>query len=343
MKAIYLVRNGESHEAFEIRETAIPVPGKGELVIRVRASGLNYADVMARRGLYKAAPPLPAILGYDVAGTIHSIGPDTPGFQIGQRVAAMSRFGGYAEYSLTQSQAIIPINDAMDFPVATALATQASTAVYCSDFAIRLYPGDRVLIHAAAGGVGTLLVQLAKSRGCIVYGSASRQKHGYLKEIGVDFPIDSQSGNIWKEISNLLSGNQLDAIFDNIGGVSFKKGLKMLGAGGRIVTYGAAAQNRGKQSGQFNSLRVGLGFGFHSPIGLIVKSQSVAGVNMLAIADHKPLVLKQVMSEVGRLTGEETIRPVLGKVFPAEEIGLAHAFLESRQSTGKIAITWPMD
>jgi len=339
MKAIFLVRNGDSREAFEIRDTMLPIPGKGEVLVKVEASGLNYADVMARRGLYREAPPIPSILGYDVAGTIQAIGSDTTGLEVGQRVAAMTRFGGYAEYARTQASAVIPLSDTMDFGLATALATQASTAVYCADFAIRLFKGDRVLIHAAAGGVGTLLVQLAKAKGCIVYGSASRQKHAYLKDIGVDFPIDSTSGNQMEEVANVLDGQKLDVVYDNIGGLSFKKGKELLGPGGRMVTYGAAAQNVGKRS-KLQTIRVGLGFGFYSPIPLIVQSQSVVGVNMLKIADHKPMVLKEVMAEVGRLAEEGIIRPVLGKTFPADQIAQAHDFLESRQSTGKIALLW---
>lgn len=339
MKAIYLVRHGNSNEAFEFRDAPMPVPGKGEIVVKVEASGLNYADVMARRGLYKEAPPLPAILGYDVAGTIHSIGPDTPGLVAGQRVAAMSRFGGYAEYAKTQASAVIPLSDTMDFGMATALATQASTAVYCTDFAIRLYRGDRLLVHAAAGGVGTFLVQLAKARGCIVYGSASLLKHAYLQDLGVDFAIDSHSGNPFEELAELLNGNKLDVVYDNIGGLSFKKGKALLGPAGRIVTYGAAAQNTGKKS-RLQSVRVGIGFGFYSPIPLIVQSQSMVGVNMLRIADHKPMVLKEVMDEVGRYMNKGIIRPVLGKSFQADQVSQAHEYLESRLSTGKIALLW---
>ena len=340
MKAIFLIRNGEGSEAFEIRETPVPDPGPGEVLIKVESFGLNYADVMARRGLYKAAPPMPSVLGYDVAGTIHAIGKATPGYSIGQRVAALTRFGGYAEYAITQASAIIPLPDSMSMPLATALATQASTAVYSSMFGTRIYSGDRILIHAAAGGVGTILVQLAKAKGCIVFGSASALKHKYLKDIGVDFVIDSHGADPFAELSSQLSGHKLDVVFDNIGGKSFKKGLQLLGPGGRIIAYGAAAQNRGNRSSQLNTLRVGLGFGFHSPIGLIVKSQSIIGVNMLALADNKPLVLKEVMAEVSRLAKEGIINPLLGKEFPADRIGEAHDFLESRKSTGKIALSW---
>jgi NADPH:quinone reductase-like Zn-dependent oxidoreductase len=340
MKAVYLIKNGSSKAAFEIRETKIPTPGKGEVVIKVEAFGLNYADVMARRGLYKAAPPKPSILGYDVAGTVYSIGPDTPGFLVGQRVAAMTRFGGYAEYAGTKGSAVIPISDSIDYSTATALATQASTAVYSACFATRLYSGDHVLVHAAAGGVGTILVQIAKAKGCVIFGSAALNKHSYLKELGVDFPIDSNPDQLEQELGHALKGKKLDVVFDNIGGLSFKKGYQLLGPGGRIVAFGAAAQNLGKRSNQLNTMRVGLGFGFHSPIGLIIKSQTMAGVNMLAIADKKPAVLAEVMAEVGHMLEQGIICPILGKSFPAEQIAEAHEFLESRLSTGKIALTW---
>jgi len=122
--------------------------------------------------------------------------------------------------------------------------------------------------------------------------------------------------------------------------LSFKKGYQHLCPGGRIIAYGAAAQNLGKRSNRLNTIRVGIGFGFHSPIGLIIKSQTMAGVNMLAIADNKPAILAEVMAEVGQLLDSGTIRPILGKSYPAEQIAEAHDFLESRLSTGKIALTW---
>lgn len=340
MKAIFLIRNGDSRVSFEIQETPVPTPGKGEVLIKVEASGLNYADVMARRGLYKAAPPIPSVLGYDIAGTVQSVGTDVVGLTPGQRVAAMTRFGGYAEYAITQSDAVIPLPAGMEAALATSLATHASTAVYSACFATRLFEGDRVLIHAAAGGVGTYLVQLAKSKGCTIYGSASPAKHQYLKGIGVDFTIDSHHPNQAVQLKKALEGKKLDAVFDNIGGLSFKRGLQALGPAGRIIAYGAAAQNKGTRSSQLNTVRVGIGFGFFSPVGLIVKSQSVIGVNMLAIADHKPNILREVMQEVGHLTATGVIKPVLGGVFPADRIGEAHDFLESRKSTGKIAVTW---
>jgi NADPH2:quinone reductase len=340
MKAIYLIKYGDSQHAFEIRETQVPVAGSGEVVIRVRASGLNFADVMARRGLYKAAPPLPAILGYDIAGTVHEAGAGVTAFKPGQKVAAMCRFGGYAEYVKTSASAVLQMEEDDDPAEATALATQASTAVYSACFATRLYPGDRVLIHAAAGGVGSFLVQLAEARGCIIYGSASPQKHPLLEKAGVNYPINSLSDDPTGDLRRQLEGKKLDAVFDNIGGLSFKRGYELLGPGGRIIGYGAAAQNRESRSNRINTIRVGLGFGYYSPIGLLVRSQSMIGVNMLSISDHKPGILMEVMKEVCELRKQGVLTPGPCRVYPAKDIAEAHDYLESRRSIGKIALSW---
>jgi NADPH:quinone reductase-like Zn-dependent oxidoreductase len=340
MRAIFLARYGESYQSFELREAPVPKAGKGEVLIKVEASGLNFADVMARRGLYKAAPPVPCILGYDVAGTVHELGEGVTGAHIGQRVAAMTRFGGYAEYAVTRADALIPLPDEVDYVSGSSLATQALTAVYSATLATQLYPGDRVLIHAAAGGVGSYLVALAKWKGCTVYGAASPNKHPYLKEAAVDVVLDSRSRRMMHRLSERLGDDRLDVVFDNIGGKTFKKGLQLLGPAGRMVAYGAAAQNKGNSSGKLHTLRVGLGFGNQSPIGLLVRSQSLIGVNMLAIADHRPDILKSTLDEVLRLTGEGIIKPLPGTGFPAEKVAEAHDFLESRNSTGKIALRW---
>ncbi len=139
MKAIFLVKNGESQDSFEIRDTEMPKAGAGQVVIKVQASGLNFADVMAKRGLYGEAPPLPAILGYDVSGTISEIGQGVTGFSIGQAVTAMTRFGGYAEYVATQAEAVAPLPANYSPEKATSLTTQACTAVYCAEEVLKLY------------------------------------------------------------------------------------------------------------------------------------------------------------------------------------------------------------
>jgi NADPH2:quinone reductase len=329
MKAVVLVKNGEAREAFEIREKEMPVAGPGEVIIKVKASGLNFADVMARRGLYRDAPPLPSVLGYDVAGTV---------VETGEEVLAFTRFGGYAEYVKTPADAVIVLPIGYEPARATALGTQACTAVYLAEEATKLHPGEKVLIQAASGGVGRILVQLAKYYGCEVYGTASTSKQSYLREIGVDHPIDYMKEDFFKKLND--QGIKLDVVFDNLGGSRYKAGLKLLGPCGRIISYGAADQNKGSKTSKWDTIKLGLGFGFHSPIPLVTQSKAMIGVNMLKIADHRPLIMKRMLKRSVELAGNGIIDPRLDRTFPASAMGEAHEWLESRKSMGKVAVLW---
>ncbi|NNF20551.1 MAG: alcohol dehydrogenase catalytic domain-containing protein, partial [Saprospiraceae bacterium] len=155
MKAIYLTKYGDSNKVFDIREVNQPKPAPGQVLIKVEAFGLNFADVIARRGLYPDAPKNPALLGYDVAGTVAGLGEGVSSVNIGDRVSALTRFGGYAEYACTMEEGVAKIPDNMDTALSTALATQACTAYYSAVQCVNLHPDDKVLIHAAAGGVGS--------------------------------------------------------------------------------------------------------------------------------------------------------------------------------------------
>jgi NADPH:quinone reductase-like Zn-dependent oxidoreductase len=172
MKAAVLVRKGDASKAFEIREVPTPKIKAGEVLIRVEGFGLNFADVMARQGLYADAPPMPSILGYDVAGTVMEIAPDVSNIKVGDRVAAMTRFGGYAEYVAAMAMGTAKINDNVPVGEATALTTQYCTAYYAAAEVINLHEGDKVLIHSAAGGVGTALLQYAKFKNCEIFATA---------------------------------------------------------------------------------------------------------------------------------------------------------------------------
>jgi NADPH2:quinone reductase len=340
MKALYLVRHGEAHGAFEMREAPAPDPGPGQVRIAVEAFGLNYADVSARRGTYLDAPPLPSVLGYEVVGRIDAIGGDVPGFSQGQRVAALTRFGGYATAALTDHRAAVVIPEDMDAGVAAALPTQGCTAYFCAEEMVRLHPGDHVLVQAAAGGVGTLLVQLAKHHGCYVYGTAgSDKKLDYLRAHGVDMPINYTRDDFAEVIRRARGSDGLDVIFDSIGGSAIRKGIALLAPGGRIVCFGAASHEAGSFQ-LLRSLKFALSFGFPHPIPLLLNSRSILGVNMLRIADHRPLVLQRCMQGVAKLALAGVLRPHVGGRFKADQLAEAHAFLEGRGSTGKIVVTW---
>lgn len=343
MRALYLVKNGKAAKALELRETDIPVVGSSEIRIKSEAFGLNFADVMARLGLYPDAPKKPGILGYDVVGRIDAINNDVDtDLKEGDRVIALTRFGGYGEYVSTDYQGVVKIKDDMSPVIATALATQGGTAYYMAYEMVNIFEGDHVLVHAAAGGVGSLLCQMAKSKGAIVYGTAgSPEKLEYLKSIGVDYPINYRSHKFEKEISAILKKlnvKGLDVVFDAIGGSSVRKGLKLLNSGGRIILFGASAMTSAKNV--FSKLGVGLGFGIFHPVALLDPSKSMIAVNMLRIADDKPEIINRVLKGAVRLYEEGVIQPKEGGLYPIEEFAKAHTDLETRMTMGKLAIKW---
>lgn len=338
MKAFILTKHGSADKAFELQEKEPPKPKASELLIEVEAFGLNFADVMARQGLYEDAPPIPSILGYEVVGRIKEAGSEVTHLKVGQRVTALTRFGGYAEYALTDGRAAVAIPEDMDIGVAAAIATQYCTAYYSAYEMAPLFEGNHVLIQAAAGGVGTALVQMAKNRGCVVYGTAgSDEKLDYLRKQGVDFPINYKTTDFFDFIRQKRGKEGLDVVFDSIGGKSVKKGIKLLGSGGRIVCYGAAVRS-GKA--KFNDIFMALGFGFYSPISFLMKSQGLIGVNMLRLADNRPDTLQRCMQNVAQMIMDGELAPVVGGKFSHKEMAKAHEFLGGRQSTGKVVVYW---
>lgn len=341
MQALVLVRHGAPVGAFELRQQPDPEPAAGQIRIAVEAFGLNYADVSARQGTYQDAPPIPCVIGYEVVGRVDRAGAGVTTPAVGQRVTALTRFGGYATMAVTDARAAVPIPEDMDAGIAAALPTQGCTAYYSAEEMVRLYPGDHVLVQAAAGGVGTLLVQIAKARGCVVYGTAgSDEKLEYLRRLGVDHPINYRREDFAAAVRRLRGTDGLDVVFDSLGGSAVRKGLSLLGAGGRIVCFGAAEREAGSLQ-ILRDIRFAASFGFPHPIPLLMNSKSILGVNMLRIADHRPETLGRCMQAVGRLAADGTLAPVVGGRFQAGEIAAAHDFLGSRRSTGKVVVVWP--
>lgn len=340
MRAATLVRYGTPESSFEIREVASPTPGPGQVRIKVQGFGLNFADVMARLGLYQAAPPLPAILGYDVVGTIDAVGHNVKNHHVGDRVMALTRFGGYAEYVLAEEMAVASIPEDMANGIAVALSTQYCTAYYLAYEMANLQPGDRVLIHAAAGGVGTALTQMATHENCVVFGTCgSKEKVNYIRSNGVHHPINYREedfGEVIRTIVGLEEG--LDVIFDPVGGKSVKLGFKLLSAGGRIYTFGFSSMNQAKNI--FTKMKKLLEFGLYHPVQFLGKSKGMIGVNMLEIADRSPHKISRVMNAVVDQYRQGIIKPHVGGSYPVAELDTAHALLESRKTMGKIVINW---
>jgi NADPH2:quinone reductase len=338
MLAHVLVSNSEPQNSFELRKVPLPELTQGQVRIKVSAFGLNYADVMARQGLYRECPPLPCIIGYDVEGEIDEVSSDVSDFKKGDRVFALTRFGGYAQYVCTQAEAVGHLNNTAPIGEGCALATQCVTAYHAAIHCQTLMPGEKVLIHAAAGGLGTALIQLALWKGCIVIGVAGgSEKATYLKSIGVQHVIDHHKTPYLQYVHDHLNG-KVDVVFDNLGGSSVKKGKSILAKGGRIVSLGAATLS-GK-FGFINLLRLVIGFGWFSPITYLSKSQCLIGVNMLKIADNRRDIISHEFKEVQALHEKGILKPHVGKVFDQDQLSDAHAFMENRNSIGKIVVKW---
>jgi NADPH:quinone reductase-like Zn-dependent oxidoreductase len=338
MKAVVLKKNGPAFNAFEIREVPKPSVKQDEVLIKVTAFGLNFADVMARKGMYKEAPPLPSILGYDVAGIIEEIGAGVENVKAGDRVTAMTRFGGYAEYAVTNASAVAAIPDELDAATATALTTQYCTALYAASEMVNLHKGDKVLVQSGAGGVGTALIQYAKHMQCEIFATAgSDEKVNHLQQLGVHHPINYNTQDFETEIKKITAQKGVDVIFDAVGGKSVKKGIHSLAPGGRMVCYGASALNN---KNIFGKIITALQFGFYHPAMLMMPSKSIIGINMLQIADHKPQIIERCLANVMKLYADGIFVPAIAKVFLATAIEEAHNYLETRKSTGKVAVQW---
>ncbi|MEZ4938476.1 MAG: zinc-binding dehydrogenase [Crocinitomicaceae bacterium] len=340
MKAIFLTKTGDPSKAFEIRETEKPQIGPGEVLIKVAHFGLNYADVLGRLGIYPDRPPLPCVLGYEVAGKIEEIGEGVDPDLLGKNVAGFTRFGGYAEYAKTLAEGVTIIQDESKLKESLGLITQGGTAYYCSHIVNNLFPGDIVLVHAAAGGVGSILVQLAKNAGCTVIGTCgSQEKVAFVKDLGADHVINYQTSNYWEEVEKLVGKKKVRVTFNAIAGKSFKKDMSLLEPSGSVVLFGASDRS-GKKFGFFSTLNMVRQMGLIVPISFVMKSTSVIGVNMLRIGDYKTQLLKKSLDDMAQLQEEGKIKIHLGGEFKVDEIAKAHELLGSRKSKGKIIVSW---
>lgn len=339
MRAAVLVRIGKASNAFEIREINTPEVSDNFIGIQVESFGLNFADVMARKGKYRDAPPMPSVLGYDVCGRVTAVGKKVTRHKIGDRVTALTRFGGYAEFAVTDERAAVRIAEDTPATAALALATQGATAWYCAEEVCKIYPCERIIITAAAGGVGSLLVQMAKMHHAKVYGIVSSEsKEQVIRALGADGVLNRSKGDVFEQYQALEGKKALDVMFDSAGGSYVKKGIKNLAPGGRMVCYGGS--QGANANNIFSFIKFALSFGIYHPAPLLMSSQALIGVNMLRLADHKADVLQQCMEGPIRLFNEGKLIPLAGKEFPIEKLGEAHDAIEQGKVPGKIAVRW---
>lgn len=337
MKAWTLVRHGEPRSVLELREHDDPRPGKGQVLIRAEGFGLNYAEVMAVRGLYRDAPKPPCVLGYETVGRVVECGEDAPSHLLGERVVAITRFGGQAQLVVTDHRACAVLSDELPVGMASALATQGATAWYAARVLAPLREGQNVLVHSAAGGVGQLLVQLAVGSGCRVIGVVGgRDKIDAVRHMGATEVIDRSTQDHARTVREVLGHRQLDVSFNATGGTTFKKDLSLLASGGRLVIFGGSERG----AGMFGALRFVWHMGLVIPVLLMMRSISLLGVNMLRIGEHRPELLAECLHKAVQAGQEGVLRPHVHHTYPAEQLPEAYLALASGATIGKVAVQW---
>jgi NADPH:quinone reductase-like Zn-dependent oxidoreductase len=335
MRQIWITKAGPP-EVLQVREAPDPDAGAGQVRVRVRAAGINFADLMARVGLYPDAPPLPCVVGYEVAGTVDQIGTGVTEHAPGDRVFAMPRFGGYTDTLAIRSEQVFKMPDSMSFEEAAAFPVVYLTAYDMMLFTGNLRPRSTVLIHSAAGGVGLAAIQLARTRDCTILGTASPAKHAFLREQGCQHPIDSR-GSCAAAVRAVVGSRGVDLILDPVGGKSWGEGYDLLGPCGRLVAFGLSAASSGKKRSILHAaLQVIQVRRFH-PMKLMDDNKTVSGTNMGHLFDRLDLLHPQFEALLELLAAGK-IQPRVDRSFRFAEAAAAHHYLHDRKAMGKVVL-----
>jgi NADPH:quinone reductase-like Zn-dependent oxidoreductase len=336
MRQVVITRYG-GPEVLQARESPDPRPGAGEVRIRVRAAGINFADVLARMGLYPDAPKPPAVVGYEVAGYIDDVGPDVHGLLSGDHVLSLTRFGGYSDVVVVPMSLVHRVPADLSDAEAAAIPINYLTALVALYRMANLTPGETVLVHGAGGGVGIAATQLARLRRARIVGTASARKHEALRHLGIDEILDYRT-DIEREVKRLTGGRGLDVILDPFGGASFRRSYRMLAPLGRLVMYGVSSIAPGERRRLWHAFREMLRMPRFSPLSMINRNRGVFGLNLGHLWGEGPR-LADAMETLLDEFRVQRLRPVVAKTFPLEAAAEAHRFLQSRLNIGKVVLT----
>lgn len=322
MKAVRLTEYG-GPEVLHLVDIDKPVPTGHEVLIEIKAIGVNYADTARREGQYVVKTPLPFIPGAEIAGVVAAVGEKVRTVKPGNRIVTLIESGGYAEYALANEKALIPIPEQLDFHTAVALPLQGLSAYHILKTMGRLEKGESVLVHAAAGGVGTIAVQLAKlfGAGKVIATASSKEKLALAQEMGADVLINYTEPDWEKQVLEATGGKGVNVALEMVGGDVFNKTVKCLATFGRLVVFGAASGEQGK---------------FY-PSSLMARNQSVIGFFLPQIM-RKPELLQPSLVELLTYLGAGKLKLTIGGVFPLEDAAKVHTLLQGRKTQGKLIL-----
>jgi NADPH:quinone reductase-like Zn-dependent oxidoreductase len=336
MRQVWITKAGPP-EVLQVKEAPDPTAGDGQVRVRVRAAGINFADLAARIGLYPDAPKIPCVVGYEVAGVIDQVGAGVSTLGVGDRVFAMPRFGGYTDTLVVPALQCFKMPAAMSFEEGAALPVVYLTAHHMMLFTGHVRPGSKILIHSAAGGVGLAAIQLARARGCVIFGTASTGKHDFLRAEGVAHPIDSSGDYVAAVRAVVGEKGGLDLILDPVGGHAWKEGYALLEPAGRLVCFGFSSAQGRKTRSLMRAVGQLMKMPWWTPLKLMNDNKTVAGCNMGHLFDRLDLLRPQFDSLVAMYEKGE-IKPHVDRSFKFDEAPAAHHYLHDRKAKGKVLL-----
>ena len=324
-------------DVLKVQQKPDPTPRDDQVVIRVRAAGLNFADILSRQGLYPDSPPKPCVMGYEVSGVVESAGKDVNSSFLGKSVAAMTRFGGQSDMVAVKATQIFEKPSKLTFEQAAAIPVNYLTAYALLVVMGSLHAGESVLIHNAGGGVGLAAIDIAKKIGAVTYGTASPGKHEFLAKRGLDHAIDYRKQDWLPVLKDLTDGRGVDLVIDPIGGAHWKKSYAALRATGRLGMFGISTVSANGLSGKLKMLKAAIQTPRFHPFGLLNKNRGVFGLN-LGHMWHEPEKVAVWMRDILRGVEEGWVNPYVDRSFSFDEAGEAHRFLEERKNIGKVVL-----
>jgi synaptic vesicle membrane protein VAT-1 len=340
MRAVVIPRHG-GPEVLEVQDRPDPPVRGGQVRVAVKAAGINFADLLARSGVYPDAPPTPCVVGYEFAGEVESVGEGVGGFEPGQRVMGGTRFGGHAELVAVPPDQLLPLPERFSYEQGAAFPVNYTTAYAGLVIMGGLKAGERVLIHAVAGGVGMAATQVAKRVGAEVFGTSSGSKHEACREQGVDHPIDYRTADFESEVRRITGGEGIDLAFDALGPKSFRKDYRLLRQGGRLVMYGysesesAGGRNLAAMAGVLARAPFA-SFPWWKSLAVMNENKGVFGLNMLKWWDREGL--DRVLPALGEAVERGDYDPVVAEAFPFDRAADAHRFIAERRNVGKVVL-----
>ncbi len=327
-------------EVLKIREEPVAQVGPEEVIIQVKAIGLNFADIFERMGLYKAAPKAPFVPGFEVSGIIQEVGGEVKQLKSGQKVIGVTRFGGYKTLVKVNQGFVRPLPDDFSFEEGAGLPTTYLTAYHGMFNLGHLKKKEKVLIHAAAGGVGTAAVQLSQIYDAeIIATCGSETKVEFLKKMGVQHVINYTTQDFEKEIRRINQGSGVDLIMDSVGGATFRKGYRLLNPMGRLVIFGLGEMMpKGKKPNWLKLAYQYLTLPRFNVFDMMPDNKTIAAFH-LAYMFKFVEVFHSSIDQLLIWAKDNKIRPIVNKTFPFEQVIEAQNYLQSRKSVGKVILT----